>query len=82
MTYEMRIRDAQDKNLKFMDDLLKDYCDIAKNMGKTEGESEATFKNLKSLMKNSNCSIDKAMDLLSTPLQERQFYKDLLAKSC
>lgn len=78
MTYEMRIRDAQDKNLKFIDDLLKDYCDIAKNIG----ESEATFKNLKSLMKNSNCSIDKAMDLLSTPLQERQFYKDLLAKSC
>ena len=73
---------SQKEGLNIMDDLLKDYCDIAKNIGKTEGESEATFKNLKSLMKNSNCSIDKAMDLLSTPLQERQFYKDLLAKSC
>ena len=68
------------EDLNIMDDLLKDYCDIAKRMGKLEGENEATFYNLKSLMKNSNCSIDKAMDLLSTPLQDRQFYKDLLAK--
>ena len=73
---------SQKEGLNIMDDLLKDYCDIAKNIGKTEGENEATFNNLKSLMKNSNCSIDKAMDLLSTPMQDRQFYKDLLAKGC
>ena len=47
---------------------------------RNQGKLEATLNNLKNLMKNSNCSIDKAMDLLSTPLQERQHYKDLLAK--
>lgn len=81
---------TQKEDLNIMDDLLKDYCDIAKKLGKLEGtvegeakgKNEATFNNLKSLMKNSNCSIDKAMDLLSTPMQDRQFYKDLLAKGC
>ena len=55
-----------------MDDLIKDIYDI--------GKVEATFQALKSLMNNSKCSVDTAMDLLSTPLQDRQLYKDLLAK--
>ena len=54
-------------------------CEFTQQLCK-ESEIRTTFNNLKNLMKNSHCSIDKAMDLLSTPLQERQFYKDLLAK--
>ena len=57
-----------------------EFTEQLRNQGKNEGKMEATFNNLKNLMKNCNCSIDKAMDLLSTPLQDRQFYKDLLAK--
>ena len=45
-----------------------------------EGEAKATFKDLKNIMKSFNISIDKAMDVLKTPQEERQFYKDLLAK--
>ena len=59
-----------------MDDLIKEFYDA----GASKGKFEATLNNLKSLMQNSKCSIDTAMDLLSTPLQERQLYKDLLAK--
>ena len=54
-------------------------CEFTEQLCK-ESEVRTTFTNLKNLMKNCNCSIDKAMDLLSTPLQERQYYKDLLAK--
>ena len=54
-------------------------CEFSEQL-RNQGKLEATFNNLKNLMKNSHCSIDKAMDLLSTPLQERQYYKDLLAK--
>ena len=50
-------------------------CEFTQNI-----YNQVKFEDIKNLMKNSNCSIDKAMDLLSTPLQERQHYKDLLAK--
>ncbi len=73
MTYEMRMKDL--RNEAFYNGKAE-----GKTEGRIEGKFEATFNNLKSLMKNNNCSIDAAMDLLSTPLQERQHYKDLLAK--
>lgn len=52
MTYEMRMKNL--RNEAFYD-------------GKAEGKFEATLQNLKSLMTNSKCSIDKAMDMLHTP---------------
>ena len=77
MTYEMRMKDL--RNEAFYDGKVEGKAE-GKTEGRIEGKFEATFNNLKSLMKNNNCSIDAAMDLLSTPLQERQHYKDLLAK--
>ena len=88
------------EDFDIMDDLLKEYCDIAKKIaieegraegraegeaigrakGKAEGEAKANFKALKNIMQNFNITIDKAMDVLKTPQEERQFYKDLLAK--
>ena len=44
------------------------------------GKIEATFNNLKALMSTMNVSLDKAMDMLKTPSEERQLLKDLLAK--
>lgn len=62
------------EGLTFMDDLIKEFYDA----GADKGKVEATLKNLKSLMATCKCSVDKAMDLLETPAEERQYYKDLL----
>ena len=48
---------------------------------KREGRSEGKFESIKNLMHSLHCSIDQAMDLLQTPPQERQHYKDLLSKN-
>ena len=61
-----------------MDDLIKEFYDAGADKGKAEGKVEATLKNLKNLMATCKCSVDKAMDLLETPAEERQYYKDLL----
>ena len=55
---------------------------LAKGMakGEAEGVIKATFNNLKTLMQCNKCSIDSAMDMLQTPVEERSIYKDLLAK--
>jgi len=66
------------EGLTFMDDLIKEFYDAGADKGKAEGKVEATLKNLKSLMATCKCSVDKAMDLLETPAEERQYYKDLL----
>ena len=66
MTYEMRMKDLRNEAF---------YEGIAK--GKAEGKVEA----IKNLMSTLSCSIDKAMDMLKTPPNERQFYKDLLSKN-
>ena len=54
-------------------------CDLSQRLH-DEGVIEATLNNLKSLMVTCKCSIDKAMDMLQTPPEERQLYKDLLTK--
>lgn len=51
-----------------------------KREGRAEGRIEGRIEGIKSLMLNLNCSIDQAMDLLNTPAEERQYFKDLLAK--
>ena len=48
--------------------------------GEADGIIKATFKNLKTLMQINKCSIDAAMDMLQTPVDERSLYKNLLAK--
>lgn len=62
------------EGLTFMDDLIKEFYDA----GADKGKVETTLKNLKSLMATCKCSVDKAMDLLETPAEERQHYRDLL----
>ena len=49
--------------------------------GRVEGLAEGKFESIKNLMHSLHCSVDQAMDLLKTPQQERQHYKDLLAKN-
>ena len=66
MTYEMRMKDL--RNEAFYEGEVK---------GKAEGKCEA----IKNLMSSLSCSIDKAMDMLKTPPEERQFYRDLLSKN-
>lgn len=52
-----------------------------KREGKAEGRTEGKFESIKNLMHSLHCSIDQAMDLLQTPPQERQHYKDLVSKN-
>lgn len=49
--------------------------------GRAEGRTEGKFESIRNLMHSLHCSVDQAMDLLQTPQQERQHYKDLLAKN-
>ena len=44
------------------------------------GKFEANFAAIKNVMLNFSCSIDKAMDALNIPIENRQFYKDHFAK--
>ena len=54
-------------------------CEFTQQLCK-ESEIRTTFNALKNITQSFNVSIDKAMDVLKTPQEERQFYKDLLAK--
>ena len=63
-----------------MCDLSQRLHDEGEAKGLAKGKFEATLNNLKSLMVTCKCSIDKAMDMLQTPPEERQIYKDLLTK--
>ena len=67
---------TQKDGITFMDDLIKEFYDA----GASKGKFEATLNNLKNIMESLNMPIDKAMDILKTPQEERQLYKDLLAK--
>ena len=69
MTYEMRMKDL--RNEAFYDGKAK---------GKTEGKFEATLELLQNLMHNNHCNIDDAMNSLGIKLQDRQQYKNILAK--
>lgn len=48
--------------------------------GINDGRAEEKAKYIKNLMSTLNVSIDQAMDILKTPPEERQYFKDLLAK--
>ena len=50
-----------------------------KAKGKAEGLAEGKAESIKNLMSTMNVSIDQAMDILKTPPEERQYFKDLLA---
>ena len=51
-----------------------------RNEALAEGKFEATYNDIKNLMSSFSCSIDKAMDALKIPAENRQYYKDHLAK--
>ena len=63
-----------------MCDLSQRLHDEGEAKGLAKGKFEATLNNLKNIMESLNMPIDKAMDILKTPPEERQLYKDLLAK--
>ena len=48
--------------------------------GLAEGKAEGKAESIKNLMSTMNVSTDQAMDILKTPLEEHQYFKDLLAK--
>ena len=48
--------------------------------GLAEGKAEGKAESIKNLMSTMNVSIDQAMDILKTPPEEHQYFKDLLAK--
>ena len=48
--------------------------------GLAEGKAEGKAESITNLMSTMNVSIDQAMDILKTPPEEHQYFKDLLAK--
>ena len=67
-----------------MDNFSKQIYEAGINDGraesKAEGLAEGKAESIKNLMSAINVSIDQAMDILKTPPEERQYFKDLLAK--
>ena len=48
--------------------------------GLAEGKAEGKAESIKNLMSTMNVSIDQAMDILKTPPEERQYFKEMFAK--
>ena len=46
--------------------------------GHAEGLAEGRASSIRNLMKNVGCDIDKAMDMLSVPIEEREMIKSLV----
>ena len=72
------------EGLATMDNFSKQIYEAGINDGKAKGKSEGLAEgkaeSIKNLMSTMNVSIDQAMDILKTPPEERQYFKDLLAK--
>ena len=82
MTYEMRMKDL--RNEAFYEGEAKGLAEgraEGEAVGMAKGKSEGKFEAIKNLMSTLSCSIDKAMDMLKTPPEERQYFKDMLAKN-
>lgn len=78
MTYEMRLKDL--RNEAFYEGRAEGEA-VGMAKGRAEGEAKGKFEAIKNLMSTLSCSIDKAMDMLKMPPEERQFYRDLLSKN-
>ena len=63
-----------------MDNFSKQIYEAGINDGRAEGLAEGKAESIKNLMSTLNVSVDQAMDILKTPPEERQYFKDLLAK--
>ena len=65
-----------------MDNFSKQIYEAGINDGraesKAEGLAEGKAESIKNLMSTMNVSIDQSMDILKTPPEERQYFKDLL----
>ena len=59
-----------------MDNFSKQIYEAGINDGRTEDKTES----IKNLMSTLNVSIDQAMDILKTPPEERQYFKEMFAK--
>lgn len=59
-----------------MVEFSKKLYDAAITAGGKGGKAES----IKNLMSTMNVSIDQAMDILKTPPEEHQYFKDLLVK--
>ena len=62
------------------DNFSKQIYEAGINDGRAEGKAEGKAESIKNLMSTMNVSIDQAMDILKTPPEEHQYFKDLLAK--
>ena len=71
-----------------MDNFSKQIYEAGINDGRAEGKAEGLAEgkavgkaeSIKNLMSTMNVSIDQAMDILKTPPEEHQYFKDLSAK--
>ena len=59
-----------------MDNFSKQIYEAGINDGRSEGKAES----IKNLMSTLNVSIYQAMDILKTPPEEHQYFKEMFAK--
>lgn len=78
-----RLKSEFDFNLDSqLDEEVSSMCNVSRGWyreGVEEGREEGIALSLKSLMKGSNLSIEKAMELLNIPITEKEKYKRIIA---
>ena len=72
------IKSDQKARLEYMS--LETYVQDNRYEAYAEGQLKANITAIKNIMISLNCPIDKAMDILKTPPDERLLLKDILAK--
>ena len=72
------IKSDQKARLEYMS--LETYVQDNRYEAYAEGQLKANINAIKNIMISLNCPIDKAMDILKTPPDERLLLKDILAK--
>lgn len=63
-----------------MDNFSKQIYEAGIDDGRAEGKAESKTESIKNLMSTLNVSIDQAMNILKTPPEEHQYFKDMFAK--
>ena len=63
-----------------METLVQEERELGIRIGREEGRMEGQINALRSIMENTDYTLDWAMSVLNIPMEERQKYRELLER--